>query len=332
MTASVEFDEDYANPDSEVQAQDRAAGWRPRRIRRIRRARTRSFEPCARRASTGTPSSTARRRPTCSPGCSSGRPGAATRSCSATSSGHGSAPSTTASITVDQAGFAFANGGMSRLAARPRPLRPAHARRRGVRRSPGVLRRLGARIRAGADPELMAGTDFARAYPPGSYRAQWWNTGGEGEHVLRRRHLRSVPLDRPGGGRRDREAVEPSQRARPRHHARSSPRLRRPSWLRSGSDRPLRDVAPARIDLPAANRLMEAGRVEDDPEAQRRERELSNHGLEDGDELLVARGRCDHVEPGVASRPIATTGAPSPSRVVRVPSRRCRGRQTDPPV
>ena len=32
MTASLEFDEDYANPDSEVQAQDRAAGWRPRRI------------------------------------------------------------------------------------------------------------------------------------------------------------------------------------------------------------------------------------------------------------------------------------------------------------
>jgi CubicO group peptidase (beta-lactamase class C family) len=31
MTAALEFNEDYADPDSDVQAQDRAAGWRPRR-------------------------------------------------------------------------------------------------------------------------------------------------------------------------------------------------------------------------------------------------------------------------------------------------------------
>ena len=32
MTAAVDFDESYADPDSHVQAQDRAAGWRPRRL------------------------------------------------------------------------------------------------------------------------------------------------------------------------------------------------------------------------------------------------------------------------------------------------------------
>ena len=30
MTVDVDYDEDYRNPASEVQAQDRVAGWRPR--------------------------------------------------------------------------------------------------------------------------------------------------------------------------------------------------------------------------------------------------------------------------------------------------------------
>jgi 6-aminohexanoate-oligomer exohydrolase len=179
MTASVEFDEDYANPDSEVQAQDRAAGWRPRRIEdpessyEFLRALSpkgehgRAFQYCS--ATTDVLAwvlerATGRRYPELLSDALWSRVGA----------------EYDGFITVDQAGFAFANGGMS-VSLRD-------------------LARLGllvlgggafgdhrvcsndwvARIRAGADPGLMAGTDFARAYPAGSYRAQWWNTGGEG--------------------------------------------------------------------------------------------------------------------------------------------------------
>ena len=94
MTASVRFSEEYADPVSEVQAQDRAAGWRPRRPDdpETSYAFLRSLRPDGRH---GRASSTARRPPTSSRGCSSARRGGGTPNSSPASSGRTSAPSTT---------------------------------------------------------------------------------------------------------------------------------------------------------------------------------------------------------------------------------------------
>src|SRR5579862_187764 len=79
---------------------------------------------------------------------------------------------------------------------------------------------------------------------------------------------------------------------------------------------------------------MEAGRVEDDPEAQRREWKLGDYGLQDGDVLLVARGRGDHVEPGVAEEHRAREGSEG-LEIWRGPQRgdgRGRERECEPEV
>ena len=112
MTAAVEFNEDYADPDSDVQAQDRAAGWRPRRIDdpessyaflgtlRSSGAHGRSFQYCS--ATTDVLAwvlerATGRRYPELLSDELWSRIGA----------------EHDAFVTVDEAGFAFANGGVS---------------------------------------------------------------------------------------------------------------------------------------------------------------------------------------------------------------------------
>ncbi|HVM56115.1 MAG TPA: serine hydrolase [Gaiellaceae bacterium] len=178
MTVSLEFNEDYADPDSEVQAQDRVAGWRPRRLedpetsydflRSLRRKdeHGRAFQYCS--ATTDVLAwvlerVTGRRYPEVLADGLWSRIGA----------------EHDAFVTVDRVGFAFANGG---VCASLRDLaRLGHLVLRGG--SADAHRvcspQWAARIREGSDPGLMAGSDFARAYPDGSYRSQWWSTGGE---------------------------------------------------------------------------------------------------------------------------------------------------------
>lgn len=178
MTASLEFNEDYADPDSDVHAQDRAAGWRPRRIedpessydflRALSRngAHGHSFQYCS--ATTDVLAWVLER--------ATGRRYQellADELWSRIGAEHD------AFVTVDEAGFAFANGGVS---ASLRDLaRFGHLVLSGG--SAGKHRTCSpawaARIRAGSDPKLMKGTDFAREFPQGSYRTQWWLTGDE---------------------------------------------------------------------------------------------------------------------------------------------------------
>jgi CubicO group peptidase (beta-lactamase class C family) len=176
MTASLEFDEDYAHPDSDVQAQDRVAGWRPRRLedpessydflRGLSRngAHGRSFQYCS--ATTDVLAWVLER--------ATGRRYQellADELWSRIGAEHD------AFVTVDGAGFAFANGGVSvslRDLGRFGHLVLSGGSVGGHRACSATW---AARIRGGSDPELMNGTDFAREFPRGSYRAQWWLTG-----------------------------------------------------------------------------------------------------------------------------------------------------------
>ena len=178
MTASVVFSEEYADPSSEVQAQDRAAGWRPRRpddpvgsyafLRSLRRNGPHggAFQYCS--ATTDALAwvlerATGRRYPELLAGELWSRIGA----------------EHDASITVDTEGFAFANGGLSvtlRDLARFGLLMLNGGGLDGFRiASPGWARRP---LEHG-HPELARGTDFAAAYPRGSYTAKWWSTGDD---------------------------------------------------------------------------------------------------------------------------------------------------------
>ena len=178
MTASLEFNEDYADPDSEVQAQDRAAGWRPRRLedpensylflRSLRRRgqHGRAFQYCS--ATTDVLAwvlerAAGRRYPELLEECLWSQIGA----------------EHDALVTVDETGFAMANGGVSvslRDLARFGWL-VGNGGSVGTRRA--CSSEWTARIRAGGDPQLLRDTDFGRAFPMGSYSAQWWITGGD---------------------------------------------------------------------------------------------------------------------------------------------------------
>ncbi len=178
MTASVRFSEDYTDPASEVQAQDRAAGWRPRRaedpensylfLRALvgdGRPHGSEFQYCS--ATTDTLAWVLER----ATGCRYtdlfadalwSRIGAEHE----------------ASITVDSAGFAFANGGVSttlRDLARFGYLMLHGGTVDGFRATPPNW---AARHRDNGDPSLIGSEiDFAVAYPNGSYSAGWWCTG-----------------------------------------------------------------------------------------------------------------------------------------------------------
>ncbi|MFB6612170.1 serine hydrolase domain-containing protein [Agromyces sp. NPDC056379] len=178
MTVDVDYDEDYRNPASHVQAQDRVAGWRPRLA--------------------GDPVDTYAFLPTLRGG---GRHGERFSYCSAgtdvlawvvenvTGGRYAEAVSERlwsrlgcehdASITIDPGGFGFANGGISCTArdlARVGELMLGDGAIDGRRVvSPDwVLRTL-----TGGDPAAASGTVFQRVHPGGSYSNQWWLTGSE---------------------------------------------------------------------------------------------------------------------------------------------------------
>jgi len=177
MTAAVTFDEEYENPRSEVQAQDRAAGWRPRRaddppdsyafLSSLRQSgpHGRSFQYCS--ATTDALAWVLER--------ASGRRYPALLAeevWSRIGAEHDAA------ITVDTAGFAFANGGVSvslRDLGRFGHLMLNGGGVDGFRATPAAWAE---RHRHG-DPALVAGSDFSAAYPTGSYSGKWWCTGDE---------------------------------------------------------------------------------------------------------------------------------------------------------
>ncbi len=183
MTASVHFNEEYADPDSDVQAQDRAAGWRPRRIddpedsyaflRGLRRAGQHglSFQYCS--ATTDVLAWVLER--------ASGR-----RYPDLLSEGLWTriGAECDAFVTVDAAGFGFANGGVSVSLRDLARLGQLVLDDGGAGDHRACSAAWATRIRGGADAALMEGTDFARAYPRGSYRSQWWCTGEAGKPFL----------------------------------------------------------------------------------------------------------------------------------------------------
>ena len=176
MTVDVDYDEDYRNPASEVQAQDRVAGWRPRL----------PGDPV------DTYSFLAGLRGTSRHGeifkyCSAGTDVLAWIVESVTGLRYHDAVSRRlwsrlgceedAQITVDAAGFGFANGGISCTA---RDL----ARLGLLMLDGGVIdgRRVVSsewirRTIEGGDPDAATGTVFQRVHPSGSYSNQWWITG-----------------------------------------------------------------------------------------------------------------------------------------------------------
>lgn len=177
MTASLEFSEDYADPDSEVQAQDRAAGWRPRRLEdpensylflrslRPHGPHGRAFQYCS--ATTDVLAWVLER--------AAGR-----RYPELLEEGLWSQVGAEhdALITVDETGFAMANGGVSvslRDLARFGYL-VLNGGSVGAHRACSSA--WTARIGAGGDPQLLRETEFGREFPEGSYSAQWWITGG----------------------------------------------------------------------------------------------------------------------------------------------------------
>ncbi|MGP6177654.1 serine hydrolase domain-containing protein [Microbacterium sp. A196] len=182
MTVAVEYDEDYRDADSEVRAQDRIAGWRTARegdpvdtyafLRSLRSAGApgRRFQYCS--ADTDVlawiiESVTGRRyaevvsaRVWQALGCEDD-----------------------ASITVDPAGFPFANGGISCTArdlARIGDLMLSGGVSGGrqVISSSWVSETL-----AGGDPELARGLAIQQTHPNASYRNQWWSTGNARSNV-----------------------------------------------------------------------------------------------------------------------------------------------------
>ncbi|MGX5697302.1 serine hydrolase domain-containing protein [Agromyces soli] len=176
MTVDVDYDEDYRNPASHVQAQDRVAGWRPRLA--------------------GDPADTYAFLASLRGG---GRHGERFKYCSAgtdvlawvvenvTGSRYADAVSHRlwsrlgcehdASITIDPGGFGFANGGISCTArdlARVGELMLGEGEIGGERVVSAEWVR---RTRDGGDPEAATGTVFQRVHPGGAYSNQWWITG-----------------------------------------------------------------------------------------------------------------------------------------------------------
>lgn len=173
MTASVDFNEEYADPKSEVQAQDRATDWRPRRahdpensyefLRSLRGdgKHGRRFQYCS--ASTDALAwvlerATARRYPDLIAEAVWSRIGA----------------EHDASVTVDSAGFAFANGGIS--------VTLRDLARFGLHMLDGASGAHGdwlMRHVVGGNSALMDGSNFIATYPCGSYSTCWWCTGDD---------------------------------------------------------------------------------------------------------------------------------------------------------
>jgi CubicO group peptidase (beta-lactamase class C family) len=176
MTAAVEYSEDYHDPASHVQLQDRLAGWRPRlpgdpetvfgflASLRPAGAHGRRFQYCS--AATDVLAWVAER---------------------VTSARYPDllfarlwrhlAIEQDAQITVDRAGFAFANGGMSTTArdlSRIGMLILDRGTAGGRQVVPAAW--IDATLRGG-DPAAVDGTAFRQVHPHGTYRNHWWVTG-----------------------------------------------------------------------------------------------------------------------------------------------------------
>lgn len=178
MTVAVEFSEEYHDPHSHVQQQDRVAGWRPRSVRdpmdnyeflkTLRKAgdHGKAFQYCSAGTDvlawvaenvTGVRYADILSRELWS------RLGA----------------DDDAVITTDPGGFVFANGG---IACTARDL----SRVGRLMLSGGVLdgRQVVspdwiADTRLGGERAAAAGTAYQRVHPRGSYRNQWWVTGDD---------------------------------------------------------------------------------------------------------------------------------------------------------
>lgn len=176
MTVDVDYDEDYRNPASEVQAQDRVAGWRPRQ--QGDPADTYAFLASLR---------------------GGGRHGERFKYCSAgtdvlawviekvTGLRYPDAVSQRlwsrlgcehdAQITIDIGGFGFANGGISCTA---RDLSRVGRLMLDAGRIDGRRVVSADWVRStieGGVPEAAEGTAFQRVHPDGAYSNQWWITG-----------------------------------------------------------------------------------------------------------------------------------------------------------
>ncbi|BDZ54328.1 serine hydrolase domain-containing protein [Agromyces marinus] len=178
MTVDVDYDEDYRNPASEVQAQDRVAGWRTRLPGDP--ADTYAFLAALR----GGGEHGVRFRY-----CSAGTDVLAWIVESVTGTRYADAVSerlwsrlgcrNDARITIDPGGFGFANGGISCTA---RDLSRVGVLMLGD----GVIdgRRVVSaewvrRTIEGGDPDAAAGSVFQRVHPGGAYSNQWWITGSD---------------------------------------------------------------------------------------------------------------------------------------------------------
>lgn len=173
MTVAVEFNEDYHDPASHVQAQDRAVNWRPQRPGDP----TNSYDFLVRLEKDGLH-------------------GERWRYCSATTDALGwvlervagkrysqiladelwslIGAEQDAMVTVDLAGYAVANGGVSTT------LRDLARFGRVVLDGGGVLPSSWlADIRSGGDRAAAEGSVLQALHPRGSYRDQWWLTGDD---------------------------------------------------------------------------------------------------------------------------------------------------------
>ncbi|GAB3189831.1 serine hydrolase domain-containing protein [Nesterenkonia suensis] len=181
MTVSVDYDEDYLNPRSELQRHDRSSGWR------TPRPSDPADTPSFLRTLTGA------------------GPQGRFQYCSATTDVLAWAieratgaryvdqvadrlwsrlhPDQDAMVTVDRSGFAHADGGISCTArdlARVGELVLAGGQAPGGR---VVTAEWADRILGGGDRRAMGETSWTSVYPGGSYTRQWWCTGNGRSNV-----------------------------------------------------------------------------------------------------------------------------------------------------
>ncbi|MFF2274396.1 serine hydrolase domain-containing protein [Agromyces sp. NPDC058126] len=176
MTVDVDYDEDYRNPASHVQAQDRVAGWRPRL----------ADDPADTYAFLATLRGGGRHGERFKY-CSAGTDVLAWVVESATGLRYPDAVSQRlwsrlgcehdASITVDPGGFGFANGGISCTARDLARVGELMLGEGVIGGETVVSAEWVRRTRDGGDPDAASGTVFQRVHPGGAYSNQWWITG-----------------------------------------------------------------------------------------------------------------------------------------------------------
>lgn len=80
-------------------------------------------------------------------------------------------------MTVDTAGFAFANGGLSTTLRDLARFGRLMLNGGGAAEHRATPARWASRHREQLDRFAVAGSEFASAYPNGSYSTKWWSTG-----------------------------------------------------------------------------------------------------------------------------------------------------------